>query len=96
MRTMATMNPGGLPAGAGKSPTGYAVTNDGAATYTIPLWTAPGIGALQPKLALVYNSRVGDGVYGVGWTLQERLSLVAVTRPMRKMVQETSPALASR
>jgi hypothetical protein len=44
MQTAGVMNPGGLPTTAGKTPTHFAVTNSGAATYTIPLWTPPGVG----------------------------------------------------
>ena len=81
----ALSNPGGLPTEAGKSPTSFAVSNDGAATYTIPLWTAPGVGAVQPKLALVYNSHAPDGIYGVGWNLS---GLSAISRCNKTYAQD--------
>lgn len=53
----------------GKTPGNFAVTADGAGSYTLPLWVPPGRGGLQPELALAYNSRVGSGHLGVGWAL---------------------------
>jgi RHS repeat-associated protein len=54
---------------AGPTPGHFEVTHDGAASYTVPLWVPEGKGGLKPNLALVYNSRDGGGVVGVGWTL---------------------------
>ena len=53
----------------GRTPGTFTVTNPGAATYTIPIWVPPGVGATQLSLALNYSSRAPDGVLGVGWTL---------------------------
>src|SRR5438128_5328632 len=53
----------------GRTPGTFTVTNSGAATYTIPIWAPPGVGATQLSLALNYSSRAPDGVLGVGWTL---------------------------
>jgi RHS repeat-associated protein len=44
-----------------------AVTNDGGAQYTVPLWVPKGRGEIQPDLSLVYSSRGGNGPLGVGW-----------------------------
>ncbi len=49
----------------------------GAGTYSLPLWTPPGSGGLQPKLTLNYNSQVIDegsaftqaSWVGSGWSL---------------------------
>ena len=41
----------------------------GAANFRIPIDVPPGQGGFAPKLALAYSSRVGDGLYGVGWAL---------------------------
>src|SRR5829696_3924869 len=48
-----------LPLGvaAGRTPASFGVSNSGAATYTIPLWTPPGVGDVELHLALVYNNR---------------------------------------
>lgn len=51
------------------TPGEFAVTDAGAATYNIPLYTAPAAGNLDVRLALQYNSQSGNGVFGVGWNL---------------------------
>lgn len=59
----------GLAAGALQGHVG--VSRDGAATYTIPLWSPAGRAGMSPDLSLVYNSRGvgGGGVLGAGWAL---------------------------
>lgn len=55
----------------------FSVGQTGAASYSIPLVTAPGSGNLQPSLALNYSNQSGNGILGVGWSLA---GLSTVTR----------------
>lgn len=61
----------------GKTAGSFDVTDDGAATYKIPLWVPDGRAGLQPHLALEYSSRDGDGPLGLGWHIG---GLSAITR----------------
>jgi RHS repeat-associated protein len=58
------------------------VSADGAAEYVIPFQLPPGRAGLQPRLALQYNSRKGNGSFGVGWSLT---GLSAITRCNKKV-----------
>ncbi|MFP2928227.1 FG-GAP-like repeat-containing protein [Pyxidicoccus sp. 3LG] len=62
-----TETQGGTAAGA--TPGNLDVTADGAATYSLPLWTPVGRGGVEPSLALTYRSGRGNGLVGVGWGL---------------------------
>jgi hypothetical protein len=57
-------------------PGGFSVRPDGSASYSIPIQVPPGIGGIEPKISLSYNSRGGNGQLGVGWTLAG-LSVIA-------------------
>lgn len=48
----------------------FAVSDDGVATYRLPLWVPEGRGGLKPELTLSYSSSGGNGPLGVGWSLQ--------------------------
>lgn len=47
----------------------------GAATYDIPIVVPPGRRGMQPELSLGYSSRAGNGVAGMGWSLNGLSSL---------------------
>src|SRR6185312_806362 len=73
----------------GRTPGTYAVSPNGAATYTIPIDVPPGPNGLQPKMALVYNSRRGPGSIGVGWSLA---GLSSISRCNATYAQDPAPA----
>ncbi len=45
------------------------VSGNGAAIYSIPIDVPAGRNGLRPSVALVYNSRSGHGLAGMGWSL---------------------------
>ncbi len=47
----------------------FRVSESGAATYSIPLFTAPGTAGVVPKLSLSYSSQGGEGTIGKGWNI---------------------------
>ena len=62
-----TENVGGVTTG--QTEAFLTITPDGAALYRVPLWVPPGRNGMEPQLALQYDSRIGYGMLGVGWTL---------------------------
>src|SRR6266852_9250990 len=62
---------------AGFTPGSFRVTETEAAGYRSPIRVPPGIAGMEPSLALVYNSQAGNGLVGVGWSLE---GLSAITR----------------
>ena len=53
----------------GLGPSFEPMLSTGTASYSVPLQVPPGINGHQPNLALQYNSGLGNGQFGVGWTL---------------------------
>jgi RHS repeat-associated protein len=61
------------------------VSQDGAATYNIPLWVPPGRAGLEPNLSLDYSSFGANGLLGVGWQLS---GLPRIERCRRTIAQD--------
>jgi RHS repeat-associated protein len=73
---------------AGRTVGTFAVSQTGAATYTIPIWAPPGPQGLQPHVALTYNSQQGNGIVGVGWNIS---GLSSIYRCNLTYAQDTAP-----
>lgn len=54
---------------AGTMPGDFHVDNRGAANYVVPLQVPPGVNGMQPDLSISYDSQAGNGVMGIGWSL---------------------------
>jgi YD repeat-containing protein len=70
---------------AGVVPGAFEVTERGSAHYSITISAPPGVGGMEPRLALVYDNRGGNGLLGVGWSLQ---GLSAISRCGTTTVQD--------
>lgn len=55
----------------------FEVSQSGAATYSMPIELPVGIGGLTPTLGFSYNSSGGNGLMGVGWSIN---GLSSITR----------------
>ncbi|XXX75808.1 RHS repeat-associated core domain-containing protein [Sorangium sp. So ce134] len=67
--------------GLGKTPGSFAVgDSDGAATYSIPIQVIPGRAGMQPELGILYHSDRGNGLLGVGFSLQGLSSIARCGR----------------
>lgn len=58
------------------------VSRSGAKTYSVPIFTAPSVGA-KPTIALSYNSQsIQEGVAGVGWNIVGASAINLVNRTL--------------
>lgn len=61
----------------------FRVDESGAATYAIPLFTAPGVAGVVPQLSLRYSSQGAGGPLGKGWSISG-LSAISRCRATRE------------
>ena len=80
-----------LPAGSdqiGSINGSFRVNESGAATYSIPLMSAPGVAGVAPTLSLNYSSQGGNGLLGQGWSLS---GLSSISRCRQTYQQDMNP-----
>jgi len=65
------------PEAVGATPGFFDVSATGAAIYSIPIKCPPGVGGLQPQIAITYNSQAGNGIAGYGTSIS---GISAITR----------------
>jgi virulence plasmid B protein/glycosyltransferase TcdB-like subunit of Tc toxin len=63
----------------------FQVSEGGAAQYSIPVRIPPGVGGMEPKISLSFNSMAGNGLAGVGWSIE---GLSAITRCPQTAAQD--------
>lgn len=75
-------------ANVGRIPATFAVSQNGGARYTVPIWTPPGPNGLEPHIALEYDSHAGSGYLGEDWSIT---GLSAITRCDKTVAQDGTP-----
>ena len=53
----------------GLMPGEFSVDGGGSASYNVPIAVPPGTAGMQPSLSFIYDSRRGNGLLGIGWSL---------------------------
>lgn len=66
----------------------FGLSHTGAAIYTFPLWTPPGVAGVEPQLALSYNNQSGGSLVSLGWSIS---GLSQITRCQRTWAQDGQP-----
>ncbi|WP_223752231.1 RHS repeat-associated core domain-containing protein [Myxococcus sp. XM-1-1-1] len=74
---------------AGHTPGKLDVSVDGAANYSIPLWSPVGRNGVAPSLSLQYRSSQSNGLVGVGWGLS---GLSQISRCGKSLAQDQTLA----
>ncbi|HEV2365327.1 MAG TPA: FG-GAP-like repeat-containing protein [Caulobacteraceae bacterium] len=67
------------------TPGKFSVNDRGSFTYTVPVAVPPGTAGMVPSLSLDYDSQMGNGLEGVGWSLQ---GLPSIGRCPRTLAQD--------
>ena len=57
------------------------VSQAGAATITIPIFSAPGTNGMAPSITLSYNSHSEGGIAGAGWNMSGLSSITRTIKP---------------
>ena len=63
----------------------FNVTDAGSATYSIPFIVPPGTGGMTPQIGIAYSSQGGNGLMGVGWSLQ---GISTISRSTHTLAQD--------
>ena len=71
--------------GLGATPGSFTVTEQGSASYSIPIELPPGRHGVAPSLQISYTSSTGNGTLGVGWSLD---GLSTISRCNKSYAQE--------
>ncbi|SFK74644.1 RHS repeat-associated core domain-containing protein [Lysobacter sp. cf310] len=71
----------------------FRVDETGAATYTVPLYSAPGTAGVAPKMSLNYSSQAGNGALGKGWSIGglSSISRCRATREAGDFIENGQP-----
>jgi hypothetical protein len=75
---------------------GDASVQGGAAAYVIAIEVPPGRRGVQPRISLRYDSRAGNGIAGVGWSLSAESSIYRCPRTIAMTARRAAWISATR